>query len=196
MKIFNRIRDLLVKPEQTWQIIKDETDQNSLIRYALLLPLIPALSIFIGYSIVGLRVGDVGYFRMPLVNAFFSAIVGYFLTSLGIGIMGFLILIVSNYFSIEGDIWSAIKLAVYSGTAPILAGIFYLVPGIKILSVLGLYGTYILFLGVPKLFKAPREKEPTFVFFLVITAVIVLISIDFLISQYIFGSLYSEIFTY
>jgi len=167
-----------------------------LVTYPLILCFIQPIAIIIGYGIIGLSMGPAGYFRLSLVNAFFSALVAYFLSLLGIGVTGFLILVLANYFHVDGDIFSAMKLSVYSATAPLLAGIFQIIPGLRILMVLGLYGSYILYLGVPKLMKAPHDKEQPFTFSVIISGIIMILLINFLVSQYIFGIIYSEILTY
>jgi hypothetical protein len=40
-----------------------------------------------------------------------------------------------------------------------LAGALSLIPGLRLLGILGLYGVYIFWLGVPVLMKAPNEKS-------------------------------------
>ena len=44
---------------------------------------------------------------------------------------------------------NAVKLSVYSHTPLWLAGIFLLVPGLNFLLMLGLYGIYLLWVGLP-----------------------------------------------
>jgi hypothetical protein len=62
---------------------------------------------------------------------------------------------------------SAFKLAVYSYTPVWLAGIFLLAPGLRFLGLLGFYGAYLLWIGVPQLMKTPVPSVTTY------TAVIV-----------------------
>jgi hypothetical protein len=57
---------------------------------------------------------------------------------------------------------SAFKLAVYSFTPVWLAGIFLLLPGLHFLVLLGFYGLYILWRGLPRLAKVPDEMSLTF----------------------------------
>jgi hypothetical protein len=195
MWIVDRARDLLWYPKRTWDKIKTEADPKLLVIYPLFLAVIPALAVYIGYGLIGLRLGPVGYYRMSFINAFYSALVYYVLSLLGVVVMGFLVMVLTNYFTAEADIFSAMKLAVYSATAPLLAGVFQVIPGIRILMVLGLYGAYIMYLGVPKLIRTTHEKEAPFSFSLIIAAVILMLLIDFLVSQYIFGIVYSEVLT-
>jgi len=196
MLIFDRAREIILYPQKAWDKIKEEKNNRILITYPLILCLIQPIAVIIGYGIIGLWMGPAGYFRLSLVNAFFSALVAYFLSLLGIAVMGFLTLVLANYFHVEGDIFSAMKLSVYSATAPLLAGIFQIIPGLRILMILGLYGSYILYLGIPKLMKAPHDKEPPFTFSVIIGGIILILLINFLVSQYIFGIIYSDVLTY
>jgi hypothetical protein len=49
-------------------------------------------------------------------------------------------------------------LSVYSHTPLWLAGIFLLIPGLNFLLILGLYGLYLLWTGLPLLMRVPDEK--------------------------------------
>jgi hypothetical protein len=54
---------------------------------------------------------------------------------------------------------NALKLSVFSHTPLWLAGIFLLVPGLNFLMILGAYGVYLLWIGLPLLMRTPREKS-------------------------------------
>ena len=196
MLIFNRAREIILYPQKAWDVLKEEKNKRMLISYPLVLCLIQPIAIIIGYGIIGLWMGPAGYIRLSLINVFFSALVAYFLSLLGIAVTGFLFQVLANYFHAEGDIFSSMKLSVYSATAPLLAGIFQIIPGLRILMVLGLYGSYILYLGVPKLMKAPHDKEQPFTFSVIISGIIMILLINFLVSQYIFGIIFADIMTY
>jgi len=53
---------------------------------------------------------------------------------------------------------NAVKLSVYSHTPLWLAGIFLLIPGLNFLLILGIYGLYLLWTGLPLLMQVPDEK--------------------------------------
>ena len=53
---------------------------------------------------------------------------------------------------------NAVKLSVYSHTPLWLAGIFLLVPGLSFLLILGLYGFYLLRVGLPLLMGVPEDR--------------------------------------
>ena len=46
-----------------------------------------------------------------------------------------------------------------------------------------------MYTGIPRLMKAPHDKESPFIFSAIIGAIILMIVMNFLISQYIFGIL-------
>jgi hypothetical protein len=53
---------------------------------------------------------------------------------------------------------NAVKLSVYSHTPLWLAGIFLLVPGLNFLLILGVYGFYLLWVGLPLLMGVPQYQ--------------------------------------
>ena len=57
----------------------------------------------------------------------------------------------------------ALRLTIYSFTPVWLAGVFLLVPGASFLVLLGLYGFYLMWLGMPVLMKAPRDRALPYV---------------------------------
>jgi len=70
---------------------------------------------------------------------------------------------------------NAMKLSVYSYTPLWLAGIFLLVPGLNFLLILGAYGLYLLWVGLPMMMQAPSERS--FVYAIVVTAVALIPSV-------------------
>ena len=196
MWIYNRAREILLYPKTAWEKIREENDIRLLIIYPIALAVLPSLAVYLGYGMIGLRMGPVGYYRMSAVNAFYSALVAYFLTLIGIAALAFLIQVIANYFQSECDLLKSSKLAVYAATAPLLANVFQIIPGIRILNMLGLYGAYLLYTGIPKLARTPADKEQALIFSVIMAGIIMAVLIDFLTGQYIFGIVYSEVLTY
>ncbi|MBI5699946.1 YIP1 family protein [Candidatus Saganbacteria bacterium] len=197
MWIFDRAREILLFPKEAWEKIKLEEikDWKTIIIYPVVLALFSAAAFFIGYFIVGVRIGVVGYYRMSAIDAFFSAVVFFFLALLGVVVTGFIILFLASYFLAEGDFFAALKLSVYSATAPILASAFNIIPGLKILEILGLYGAYLLYAGIPLLMKAPHDKEQQFIFTSIIFAVVMVLLIHALVGSYV-SPIFREMIVY
>jgi hypothetical protein len=66
---------------------------------------------------------------------------------------------------------SAFKVSAYSLTPTWLAGVFALIPALSFLTLLGLYGVYLLYLGLPRLMQAPEEKAVGYTAVVVLSAI-------------------------
>ena len=138
-------------------------------RYVAILALIPALAGFIGTSLVGSYV--------PFFRGLISAIVGYVMTFVVVYVVALIVNALAPTFDAQKNFPNALKLTVYSYTPGWLAGIFLLIPGLSFLTILGLYGLYLMWLGLPPLMQAPRDKALPYAAAVVVCAVIIAIVI-------------------
>ena len=137
-------------------------------RYVAWLALIPAVFGFIGASLIGVIVPGGGTVRTPVFDGLFGAIFGYVMTCATVLLLGLIIDLVAPLFGGRRDFDSAFKLAVYSFTPVWLAGIFLLLPGLRFLVLTGFYGAYLLWLGLPRLTKAPEQRSLDFTALIVV----------------------------
>jgi hypothetical protein len=137
--------------------------------YVAVLALIPALAGFIGTSLVGNYV--------PFFRGLVSAIVGYVMTFVVVYVVALIVDALAPTFDAQKNFPNALKLTVYSYTPGWLAGIFLLIPGLSFLTILGLYGLYLMWLGLPPLMQAPRDKALPYAAAVVVSAVIIAIVI-------------------
>jgi len=195
--LFEKVKKLLLSPHEEWRAIAAEelSIQDMFIKYAAYLALIPAVSMIIGFGIVGLRLGPT-YYRMPIMSALFSGILSYILSLAGVLAGGYIINFLSQYFSAEGGIKPAMKLAVYSSTAYWISGIFGIIPSLGFLSILGLYSVYLLFVGIPILLKVPEDKTMPFIIAVVISSLVLGILLNAVVGQFVYGPIYSDLLTY
>jgi Yip1 domain len=150
--LVKRLRGILLTPDTEWPAITQEKGDTSalFVRYVAILAVIPAVARFVGAALVG--------WYAPIGSSLAGALVIYLS---GFGIIYGLALIIDALASIFGarkDFAAALKLAVYAATPVWIAGIFLLVPGLSFLVVLGLYGVYLLWTGLPTLMQAPPDK--------------------------------------
>src|SRR5262249_61309694 len=94
----------------------------------------------------------------PVFSGLVSAVVGYLMTFVVVFIVALIVDALAPTFGAQKNFPNAFKLVVYSYTPAWLAGIFLLVPGLRLLTILGLYGLYLLWLRPPPLMQAPRGK--------------------------------------
>jgi Yip1 domain len=132
-------------------VIEAEHDTlfDLLISYVAILAAIPELAHFIGQSFVGYT---------PIVPNLVRALVVYFVTFAMVYIIAGVIDLLAPRFGAEKNFANAVKLSAYSHTPLWLAGIFLLVPGLSFLLTLGLYGFYLLWIGLPMLMKVSDDK--------------------------------------
>ena len=76
-------------------------------------------------------------------------------------------------------------MTVYSYTPSWLAGVFLLIPGLRLLTILGLYGLYLLWLGLPSLMKSPEDKAIGYTAAVVICAIILALVIGAVLGVFI-----------
>lgn len=170
--LFARVKNILLQPKTEWpKIAAEPATVGSLYSgYVVYLAAVPVLCTFIGSLVFGYGFGGVTY-RPSFFAALTTAIVQYGLQLGGIYVFALIIDGLAPRFGGQKDSVSAFKLAAYAATASWLAGVFTLVPGLSVLTILGLYSLYLLYTGVPILMKVPAERALSY------TAVIVIIGI-------------------
>lgn len=173
MDIVERVQQILLRPRQAWHEIRDEqTSTRDLFPYVALLGIIPAVAGFIGMSLVGISFLTTRY-RAPVLEGFGAAIVSYVLTIVAVFAMGMIIDMLAPYFSSQKDISRALKLAVFSATPSWVAGALLVIPALApLVTLLSLYGFYLLYLGLPVLMGTPRTKTLPYVIVILVTGII------------------------
>jgi hypothetical protein len=155
---------ILADPSGEWTEIESEAGDTAylLSGYVAPLALVPAASGFVGACIIGVAVPGTGTLRAPIFGGLFGAVFGYVMSCATVLILGLLIDLAAPLFGGRRNFDSAFKLAVYSYTPVWLIGIFLLAPGLHYLGLLGLYGAYLLWIGLPRLMQTPEQKSQTF----------------------------------
>jgi len=175
MDIVARAKAILLTPKTEWPVIEHEPGDPAYLfsNYVAILAAIPAVCGFIGASIIGISVPIVGTVRVGIVSGIASALVQYVLAFVMVYVMALIIDALAPTFKGQKNQANALKLAVYSMTPVWLAGVFSLIPGLRLLSILGLYGLYLLWVGLPPLMKAPPEKSTGYAAAIVVCAIII-----------------------
>ena len=178
MNLIERVKNILISPDAEWQVIAEEPgDVTTLfMRYVAILAAIPALAGFVGGSIIGMTV-SVGTFRVPILAGLINMVLGYVFSFVIVYAVALIVDVLAPSFRAERNFSAALKLTVYSFTPVWLAGIFILIPGLRFLSVLGLYGLYLLWTGLTPLMKAPRDRSFFYALGIVAAAIIVTVAL-------------------
>ena len=165
-----RAKAILLDPATTWAVIEKEADDPAYIvsRYVAVLALIPALSSFVGATLIGVTVPGGAIIRADLVDGLFGAVFNYVASSTMVLILAVIINFAAPPFGGRGDFEGSFKLAAYSFTPLWLAGVFLLLPGLRFLLLTACYAIYILWLGIPRLTKVPEQKAINFAVLIIV----------------------------
>jgi hypothetical protein len=178
--LVNRVKGILLQPKSEWQVIDAEPTTVASIYMGYIIPLaaIPAIcgAVWIARYApgIGLRYAVTRYV-LGLISPFVLALI----------VDG-----LAPTFGGHKNQIQALKVAAYSSTAMWLAGIFLLVPGLGILSLLGLYSLYLFYLGLPVLMKAPADRALGYTVVTIIAAVVVFVIVGY-VANLAMGGMYA-----
>jgi hypothetical protein len=189
MNLVARVKAILVDPMAAWpQIEKDAGDPALLLRgYVAALALIPPLASFVGATLIGVVMPNGAIARASLFNGAAGAIFGYVMSCATVLVLGLIIDLSAPLFGGRRDFNNAFKLAVYSFTPVWIAGIFLVLPGLHFLVLMGCYGAYLLWLGLPRLTKTPEDQTANFTA-VIIASALGLLYIAALAQRLVFGT--------
>ena len=185
MSLVDRAKGILMNPKNEWAVIDTEPATVGSLYSGYIIPLaaIPAVARFIGMSLIGFSV--LGFrVRMPVGSGLTSAVVAYVLGLVGVFVLALIIDALAPSFGGQKSQIQALKVAGYSMTASWVAGIFLVIPSLAILAALGgLYGLFLLFLGLPILMKAPQEKAVGYTVVVIIVAIVLYLVIGLVVRS-------------
>jgi hypothetical protein len=152
-----RAKAIMLTPRTEWEVIAKEpgaviTDLFG--AYVAILAAIPALARFVGSSLIG------GF--EPVLHGMIRTVIAYAATFTVVYVLAGVIDLLAPKFETKKNFPAALKLSIYSHTPVWLAGIFLLIPGLNFLMLLGLYGVYLLWVGLPTLMGVSHEKAPLY----------------------------------
>jgi len=167
MNLVERAKNIVVSPKTEWPVIASEpADPGGILAgYVVPLALIPTLATVLGVGLLG--AGPMASIGIGVAMGVVSLITSI----LGVLIGAFVVDILAPTFSSEKDFGRSLQLVAYSWTPAWLAGILQIVPALGILAAIaGLYGVYLMYLGLPVIKKTPQDK-------LVVYLIVVLVAI-------------------
>lgn len=176
MNTIQRAKNILMTPKTEWNLISEENSGHVklLVGYLIPLALIPAIAGFIGYgligySVIGIHIGSIGLGIRQALVSFISTVGGVYLSA-------WIISFLADKFDSLKNFDKAFELVVYSYTPMCVAGILLIYTPLSFLATLGgLYGLYLLYVGLVPMLQTPGEKKTPF--FLVSLLAVALVSV-------------------
>lgn len=176
-KLLARVKNILLTPKTEWPVIAAEPDSVAGLykNYIMILAAIPAVIAFLRYSVIGIGIPIVGgTIRLGVGAGLVQMIVTYAI-SLGVAYLMMLIIdALAPSFGGQKDQTQALKSIAYAYTASWVASVLTLIGGLGFLIMLaaGIYGIYLLYLGLPFTMKCPQDKAGGYAAVTIIIAIV------------------------
>jgi hypothetical protein len=160
--LLSRIKNLVLSPKTEWPVIAPEptTASQLYVGYVMPLAVLAALLGFLRMSVLGVNSAFGNSFRMPISSGLTYTVVMFVSVLFGVFVVATIINALAPTFSGTKDQRQALKVAAYSLTPAMLSSVLALSPILAALLQLlaGLYGIYVLYLGLPVLMQSPKDK--------------------------------------
>jgi hypothetical protein len=187
MNLVDRVKRILLSPQSEWEVIDGEAATPSGLYTGYIMPLaaIGPIATVIGFAVFGISVPLAGtVYRVPIGSAITSAIVTYVLTLAGVYVAALIIDGLAPTFGGTKSQIQALKVATYASTAAWVAGIFAIMPGLRMLGILGLYSVYLLYLGLPVLMKVAKDRAVAYTVLVVVVEFVLFMMIGLMGSRF------------
>ncbi|MCB9014817.1 MAG: YIP1 family protein [Lentimicrobiaceae bacterium] len=173
--LIQRVINILTKPKQEWAAIANEEPNTMKLigGYALILALIPALSSFIKYGVIGFTF--MGYTSRSIASGIQTGLIQFLSAIVGVYLLAWVIDMLAPTFDSQKNFGRSLQLAVYSSTPQWVAGILLLIgTGFSVLIMLiGLYAIYLLAVGMPIIKSTPKEKVVGYVVLTIVAMIVI-----------------------
>jgi Yip1-like protein/zinc ribbon protein len=157
-----RVKNIVLAPRSEWPVIASEPTTVSQLYAGYVMPLavLAALVGFVRMSVLGVNTAFGGSIRMPIASGLTYTVMMFVSALIGVFIVGLIINALAPTFAGQREQRQALKVAAYSLTPAMLSSVLALSPILATLLQLlaGLYGIYVLHLGLPVVMQSPKEK--------------------------------------
>jgi hypothetical protein len=173
--IVQRVINIITKPKQEWEVIA--TEQPNAMKliggYALILALIPALSAFIKYGIIGMSF--MGYTTRSIASGIQTGLIQLLSAVIGVYLLAWVIDLLAPSFESQKNFGRSLQLAVYASTPQWVAGILLLLSTTMsmLIMLIGLYAIYLLAVGMPILKGTPKDKVIGYVALTIVAMIVI-----------------------
>jgi len=185
MELFQRVKQLIVSPKTEWQTIDREsiTTQELLVKYLLVLALIPAAATFIRIGIMGASYGTLIHTDGSIGFGLRQGIVSYIASVASVFLVAWVISFIAPSFGSQKDFNRAFTLVVYAYTPSLVAGMVLIFPALAFIQmVAGIYGLYILYLGLQPMMKTPDDRLPVYFFISILVIITITIALSAILA--------------
>lgn len=172
----DRVKGILLEPRTEWDKIKTEAASN---KELILFYVLPFAAIAAAISLIAIWLNTYLGFALALRFAVLKLITPI----MSVIVAAVVINELAETFDSTKDLNSAFKLVVYSYTPYLVVEVIVSISWtLEFLSFLGLYGIYLLWVGLPKMMETPEDRRLVYI----IAALVVVLLLNVVISA-LFG---------
>ncbi len=193
MNLVERAKNIIMTPKTEWAVIaSEEPNANGIFMgYALPLILLSAAAAFIGHGFIwGSHYGLGGFGGSAISWGIYSAVMVVVAGVLGVWLTAMIVNALAPSFGSEKNMGRAMQLVVYSYTPAWIGGLLMIYPPLGFIgSLFGIYGLYLIYLGLPHTMKTPADKVVTYM----VISIVAIVVIYFVVAA-IFAGIFLSIF--
>jgi len=190
MNVIERAKNIITSPNKEWDVIALEQPNTGqiILGYVVLLAGAAAVAAFIGYGLIGFNYGLFHYATTSwgiyyALRVLVAAVVGVFISALVIDAL-------APSFGSEKNMGRSVQLVAYSYTPAWIGGLLSIYPPLAIVGALaGIYGLYLLYIGMPKLKKTPADKQAGYFIVSLVTIIVVYFIIGIIMSRIVLSAM-------
>ncbi len=185
--ILQRIKGILLMPDQEWSLILTERPDTGaiLLKYVLILALIPAIGLFVNVGLIGESM--MGFMVRSISGGIMQGMIQLFTALASVFLLGHVVNYLAPQFSSEKDLGRSVQLIAYSMTPMWVLGVLYLLPSVSFLKMLvmilgGLYAIFLMYKGLPVIMKTPSDKIFGYLVVIVVAGFLVMLVVGLLLG--------------
>jgi hypothetical protein len=186
-----RARRILLTPRTEWPAIaaEDATVAGIYRNYVLVMAGIAAVAQLISLSLIGIRVPQLGFYRVDFLQGLEAQITSYVLTLVGVYVLALIVDALAPTFSGEKNQVQALKTVAYAYTPAWVAAVIGIIPGLRLLAALAgaVYAVWLIRLALPCTMKCPQDKAVGYTAVTILVAIVVTLVLSLIVRSMIGG---------
>ena len=179
-RLVARVRGILLAPRREWPRIAAEaaTPADIYLRYVVPLVALGAIASSVGAWLFGIRAVPYGSVRLGPGAALTGALLHFVLQLAAVVIVSLIVNALAPTFGGRKDARRALQVTAYSFTPAWVAAALMILPALDVIaSLLGLYGLFLLYTGLPVLMQSTRDRTLGYTVVIVICTVAITVAI-------------------
>jgi hypothetical protein len=174
--LIERIKSIILTPKNEWPVIEAEPTAVGQLYTGYVMPMaaFAAVMSFIRMSVIGVNLPFGGTIRTPFVSGLVSSVLTFVMGLIGLYLVGLIINMLAPTFGGQRDQRQALKTAAYALTPAWLGTALTFLPLGSLLQLCaGIYGIYVLYLGLPVMMKAKQTSSGGYTASVVVCSILV-----------------------